>query len=87
VCSHCGERDDIFGHGGARAAADAEDYAFLGQVPLSSVIREQSDAGEPVALSGDESPYGKAFREIAMAVASQVSIANYRNQSDIKIEM
>ena len=30
-CSHCGERDDIFGHGGARQASRELDYPFLGE--------------------------------------------------------
>jgi len=55
---------------------------FLGEIPLDPVIRVQSDAGKPVALDGD-SVHGKAFREVAVALAQQVSVAH---QQTISIE-
>lgn len=76
VCAHCGERDDIFGHGGARVAAEKMGYPFLGEIPLSSLIRTRSDSGEPVALDDETTPHGKAFKEVAGALSAQVSIAN-----------
>ena len=45
LCPHCGERSDIFNHGGARKAAEAMGVDFLGEVPLDMAIRETSDAG------------------------------------------
>ena len=36
TCSHCGKRDDIFGHGGAREASHELGFPFLGEIPLSS---------------------------------------------------
>ena len=45
LCPKCGERTDIFGHGGARAEADRLGVPFLGEVPLHATIREKSDAG------------------------------------------
>lgn len=84
-CSHCGQRDDIFGHGGTRQAAQELDYPFLGEIPLSSRIRERSDAGEPVALD-PTSPYGHAFCRLAQAVATQVSRANQLDQPTVAIE-
>jgi ATP-binding protein involved in chromosome partitioning len=71
VCPHCGERQEIFGHGGARLAADRLGYAFLGEVPLDPNIRKQSDRGQPVALDS-ATTYGKAFESIAAALAAQV---------------
>ncbi len=76
VCSHCGEREDIFGHGGARRAGNKMGHAFLGEIPLSSLIRSRSDSGHPIALD-DDSPHGKAYHDVASAVAAQISIANY----------
>ena len=43
VCPKCGERHDIFGHGGAHAEADKLGVPFLGEVPLHMAIRETSD--------------------------------------------
>ncbi|MGO8735933.1 MAG: Mrp/NBP35 family ATP-binding protein [Terriglobia bacterium] len=82
VCPHCGHREEIFGHGGAREAARKLGLPFLGEIPLDPVIRVQSDAGKPVALDG-ESVYGKAFHQVAAALAQQVSVAH---QQTISIE-
>jgi len=82
VCPHCGHREEIFGHGGAREAARSLGLPFLGEIPLDPVIRAQSDAGKPVALE-EKSANGKAFQEAARALAEQVSAAN---QERISIE-
>jgi len=82
VCPHCGHREEIFGHGGAREAARRLGLPFLGEIPLDPVIRAQSDAGKPVALE-EKSANGKAFQAAARALAEQVSAAN---QERISIE-
>jgi ATP-binding protein involved in chromosome partitioning len=85
VCPKCGHREEIFGHGGARQAAKKLNFPFLGEIPLDLSIRVQSDSGKPVAL--DESTnYGKAFREVAGALAAQISIGNFAKAEDISIE-
>ena len=46
LCPSCGERSDIFGHGGAeQEAARSSTLPFLGAVPLHMDIREKSDSG------------------------------------------
>ena len=45
-CSHCGQRDDIFGTGGARKVSDSKGLPFLGEIPLSTNIRVHSDQGK-----------------------------------------
>ncbi|MFQ5741654.1 MAG: Mrp/NBP35 family ATP-binding protein [Acidobacteriota bacterium] len=85
-CAHCGERDDIFGHGGVRTACERLGYPFLGEIPLSSVIRERSDRGEPLTLDEDHSIYAQSFRSVASAVAAQISIANFRDEPALTIE-
>jgi len=47
-CPNCGHTDNIFGHGGAKEEAVKQGVAFLGEIPLNSEIRAQSDAGEKV---------------------------------------
>src|SRR4029453_10493535 len=42
VCPHCGERDDLFGHGGAREAANRLGVPFLGEIPPRGAIRPHS---------------------------------------------
>ena len=56
VCPKCGERSDIFGHGGARDEARKLGVPFLGAVPLHMDIRETSDSGQPVVATAPERP-------------------------------
>jgi ATP-binding protein involved in chromosome partitioning len=80
VCPHCGNRDEIFGHGGARQASAQLGYSFLGAIPLSAQIRERSDQGRPLALREETSELASPYREAAQKLASQVSIHEYRNR-------
>ncbi len=68
LCPHCGERSDIFAHGGARAAAQAMGVDFLGEVPLEMAIREAADAGMPVVAADPDGPHAAAYRKIADAL-------------------
>ena len=63
ICPHCGEQSHPFGSGGAEAAADEMGVTFLGRLPLSLTIREQSDAGDPPAAG--EGPDAEGFAAIA----------------------
>jgi ATP-binding protein involved in chromosome partitioning len=65
VCPHCGERTDIFGHGGAEHEAAKIGVPFLGAVPLHMRIRELSDAGTPVVAAEPEGEHSLAFKRIA----------------------
>ncbi len=76
TCGHCGQRDDIFGHGGAREASREMGFPFLGEIPLSSEIRLRSDSGDPTVLG--QTSCRESFQSMASAVAAQVSIANHR---------
>ncbi len=80
VCSHCGNKEDIFGHGIVREAAEKLEIPFLGEIPLDRAIREMSDRGSPVVLSRPESSSAKAFDNIIGKLAAQISIANYSAQ-------
>jgi ATP-binding protein involved in chromosome partitioning len=72
ICPHCGERSDIFGHGGARAYAARLGVPFLGEVPLTLEIRETSDAGRPVVATDPGSSSAVAFREIAARAVAEL---------------
>ena len=65
VCPHCGERSDIFTHGGARRAAAQMGVDFLGEIPLDMEIRETSDNGKPIVVANPDSPHAQAYRAIA----------------------
>jgi ATP-binding protein involved in chromosome partitioning len=68
VCTKCGERHDIFGHGGAREEATRLDVPFLGEVPLDKDVRLRSDQGEPVVATLPDSAHAAIYKEIARKV-------------------
>jgi ATP-binding protein involved in chromosome partitioning len=72
LCPHCGERTEIFAHGGARAEAEKLGVPFLGEVPLDPVIRETSDGGNPIVASAPDSENALIFRRMAAAVAASL---------------
>jgi ATP-binding protein involved in chromosome partitioning len=64
-CPNCGHRADLFGHGGARAEAQAMGAPFLGEIPLAIQIREGSDAGAPVVAADPTGEHARAYATIA----------------------
>jgi ATP-binding protein involved in chromosome partitioning len=70
LCPHCGQRTDIFSHGGARREAERLGVPFLGEVPLELEIRETSDAGLPIVATKPDSPHAKIYRDIATRVSA-----------------
>ena len=80
LCPHCGERAEIFGHGGAREEAEKLGVPFLGEVPLHLDIRTTSDSGHPIVVSQPDSPYAQIYKNIAGRVWKQLS-ANQRGTS------
>ena len=73
LCPHCGERSEVFGHGGARSEADRLGVDFLGEIPLHIAIRETSDSGHPIVVADPESAYTSAYRDIAKSIIAKVS--------------
>lgn len=77
ICPKCGERSDIFGHGGARDEAEKVGVPFLGEVPLHMEIRKNSDGGTPIAVSDPEGPHAKVYEEIAQSIISSLDGAGF----------
>ena len=72
LCPKCGERSDIFAHGGAAQAAAQMGVDFLGEIPLEMAIREGGDNGTPIVAADPEGAYAMAYRAIAEAVWAKV---------------
>jgi len=64
ICPSCGHEAHVFGHGGARAEAEALGLPFLGEIPLDIAIRLSGDDGTPVAAR-PESREAQAFAAVA----------------------
>ena len=63
-----GAQIPIFGHGGAKATAEALGAPFLGEIPIEVALREACDAGRPLVASGVDPVATRAF----LAAAAQV---------------
>lgn len=88
LCPSCGERTNIFGHGGAQSDAVRIGVPFLGEVPLQMKIREASDAGQPIVATNPESQEAQIFHTIATKVWQSVeqTIKASKPAPDIVIE-
>lgn len=72
LCRHCGEREEIFGHGGGKKTAGLLGVPFLGEVPLDPKVVVGGDTGEPIVATAPESAAAIAFKEIARQIVEQV---------------
>ena len=68
ICGKCGERHDIFSHGGAKAEAERMGVPFLGEVPLDMEVRRRSDSGEPIVATLPDSQHAAIYRDIARQI-------------------
>lgn len=78
ACPHCGERTEIFGHGGGKKMAEDLKIPLLGEVPIDVRVRSGGDEGQPVVVAAPDSPAAQAFRDVAGKVAAQISIQAMR---------
>lgn len=72
LCEKCGHRADIFGHEGAKKTAENLGETFLGEIPLHLEIRENADNGTPIVAASPDSPYAKAYEQIAAQIISRL---------------
>jgi ATP-binding protein involved in chromosome partitioning len=86
TCTKCGERHDIFGHGGAEAEALRKNIPFLGAVPLDLELRERSDSGEPIVVARPEAEHSKIYRRIAEQVWNSLEAQNQSSGPSIVYE-
>jgi ATP-binding protein involved in chromosome partitioning len=69
-CPDCGDRDEIFGHGGGEKLANGEKMLLLAQIPLFAEVRASGDDGTPITLAQPQHPASQAFMELARRVAA-----------------
>ncbi len=81
VCGHCGQKEDIFGSGGARRAAVSLGIPYLGEIPLLKPIRQTADSGDPVVHSDPKSPGALVFKAIAEKLAAQITSPNLKGEA------
>tara|TARA_B100000700_G_scaffold330673_2_gene458177 strand:+ start:178 stop:1371 length:1194 start_codon:yes stop_codon:yes gene_type:complete len=87
LCPSCGERSDIFAHGGAAQTANQIGVDFLGEIPLEISIREGGDNGMPVVASDPDGEFARTYLSIAKSVWEKVgSGASKVNAPNISFE-
>ncbi|HUJ10638.1 MAG TPA: Mrp/NBP35 family ATP-binding protein [Verrucomicrobiae bacterium] len=72
VCPHCGERDDVFGHGGGKQEAERMEVPFLGEIPLFAEIRICGDKGLPIVVAEPNSEPTRAFLHCGETILRQL---------------
>ena len=82
ACPHCGERTDIFGHGGAKKTAEEMNAHFLGGIPLHLSIRESSDNGDPIVVSKPDSEHAKIFMGLAEEIWKLTQESNAAREAE-----
>jgi ATP-binding protein involved in chromosome partitioning len=70
-----GERFQIFGEGGGQELADEIGVPLLGKVPLTMPLREQADAGVPLAIEDPDDPAAQALRQAARGIIAITPMA------------
>ncbi|UTY58857.1 iron-sulfur cluster carrier protein ApbC [Massilia sp. erpn] len=73
TCSNCGHTEQIFGEGGGKKMCADFDTEFLGSLPLTMAIREQTDSGKPTVVADPEGQVAAVYKEIARKVAVKVA--------------
>ena len=73
ICSNCGHTEAIFGHGGGEKMCKYFGVEFLGALPLTMSIREQTDSGRPTVVADPDGPVATVYKEIARKVAIKVA--------------
>jgi ATP-binding protein involved in chromosome partitioning len=64
ICPHCGEREDIFGHGGVNKTG----LEVLGEVPIVEDVRSAGDSGRPLVFQQPDHPVAQVFHRIAARI-------------------
>jgi ATP-binding protein involved in chromosome partitioning len=73
ICSNCGHAEAIFGEGGGAKMCAEYGVEFLGALPLTMAIREQTDSGKPTVVADPDGAVAAVYKTIARKVAVKVA--------------
>ena len=77
IAPDTGNRYEIFGHGGAKMAAEELGLEFLGEIPLDQATREAGDTGVPVVQMAPDSAAAQSLMAVAEKIAARCSVQSY----------
>jgi ATP-binding protein involved in chromosome partitioning len=72
VCPKCGNRDEIFKHGGGERTAKQLNVPFLGAIPIDPKVAIGGDSGVPISAAEPRSAVTEAFLSVAEAVSKKL---------------
>jgi ATP-binding protein involved in chromosome partitioning len=87
ICSHCGERENIFDSGGGSRTAKELKVPFLGEIPINTRIRIGGDKGTPIVVMDETSQHAQTIRQISRNLAAQLSILHDSASPSQKVEI
>ena len=73
ICSNCGHAEHIFGEGGGQKMCADFGVEFLGALPLTLAIREQTDSGRPTVVAEPDGQVATIYKAIARKVAVKIA--------------
>ncbi|TVP92288.1 MAG: iron-sulfur cluster carrier protein ApbC [Pseudomonadaceae bacterium] len=73
ICSNCGHAEHLFGAGGGEKLAEQYGVDLLASMPLSMMIREQSDGGTPTVIAEPECQISMLYQDIARHVGARLA--------------
>ncbi len=73
ICSSCGHAESIFGTGGGEKMCREYGVDFLGALPLTMSIREQTDSGKPSVVAEPDGQVAEIYKTIARKVAVKIA--------------
>ena len=73
VCTNCGHVEHIFGADGGRRMAEQYGVKYLGALPLSLAIREQTDSGTPCVVAEPDGEAARLYKAVARQIAVEVA--------------
>ena len=73
VCTNCGHVEHIFGADGGKRMAAQYGVEYLGALPLTLSIREQTDSGTPTVAAEPEGEIAALYKAVARQVAVVVA--------------
>ncbi len=82
-----GSRMDVFGAGGGERLAAEAGVPFIGAIPMDPAVRLGGDSGVPVTVAEPDSPVAQALSQIAMDLASKISVAAVQGSNFIPINL
>jgi ATP-binding protein involved in chromosome partitioning len=73
VCTNCGHVEHIFGADGGKRMAAQYGVEYLGALPLTMAIREQTDSGTPTVAAEPDGEIAALYKAVARQVAVVVA--------------